>query len=95
MATRKAQVAQVAMVSPPPLDRDDAHAHWAVPALARLLLAPPPSSGVVGDEDYYRPPPLRLPERRMPDPPRDMEDKAAVERWLRHCTALRMYGSGN
>lgn len=66
--------------------------HWAVPALARLLVYP---RGVVGDADYYRRPPLRFPERRMPDPPKDGSKAAAMEKWLRQCMCLRMYGSGN
>ena len=74
---------------------EDPDAHWAVPALQRLQALPPPSSGVVGDENYFRPPPLRIPERKMPPPPQDMTDQAAVKKWLDHCTSLRMFGSGN
>jgi hypothetical protein len=90
-----AKAVLVLTVRPGEQDPRDPEAHWAVPALARLLLSPPPSSGVVGDEDYHRRPPLCVPERRMPEPPKDMSDQAAVEKWLRHCMCLRMYGSGN
>lgn len=92
MATKEAMAA---VVQPAEQDPQDPDAHWAVPALARLLLSPPPSSGVVGDKDYYRRPPLRFPERKMPDPPKAMTDKVAVEKWLRHCESMRMFGSGN
>jgi hypothetical protein len=75
---------------------DDPHAHWAVPALERLRSLPLLSSGMMGDEHYHDPPPLQIPERQMPPPPKDMEDQAAVRKWLDHCWALRtIIGSGN
>lgn len=79
----------------PPRAAEDPDAHWAVPALERLLASPPPASGVVGDAEYYKRPPHRFPERKMPPPPSDMTDQKAVTEWLRHCMCLRMFGSGN
>lgn len=64
MATKEAMVS---VVHPVEQDPQDPAAHWAVPALGRLLLSPPPSSGVVGDEDYDRRRPLRFRERKMPE----------------------------
>lgn len=74
----------------------DPDAHWAIPALQRLQGLPPPASGVVGDEHYFTPPPLRIPDRQVPPPPRDQTDNVAMRNWLDHCWALRnLYGSGN
>ena len=73
----------------------DPDAHWAIPALQRLQALPPPASGSVGDENYFTPP-LRIPERQLPPPPRDPTDSVAMRKWLDHCWALRnLYGSGN
>jgi hypothetical protein len=73
----------------------DPHAHWAVPALDRLLSLPPPSSGVVGDAHYHDIP-FSWPDRQIPPPPKNMDDKEAVKRWLDHCWMLRnIFGSGN
>ena len=74
----------------------DPDAHWAIPALQRLQALPPPSSGLVGDESYSTPPPVRIPDRQLPPPPRDQTDSVAMRKWLDHCWALRnLYGSGN
>jgi hypothetical protein len=78
-----------------PNQEKDPDAHWAVPALQRLQELPPPQSGVIGDEDYFRPPPLRVPERQMPPPPKDIDDPVARKNWLDQCSALRLFGSGN
>lgn len=83
---------QEALLLPPAAN--DPHARWAIPALERLRQLPPPASGVVGDADNLHTP-FRFPDRRMPPPPPDMNDQAAVDRWLRHCSAMRLFGSGN
>lgn len=82
--------------APPQVEVEDPHAHWAVPALERLRALGPPRSGFVGDEHYHDRPPLRVPERQMPPPPKNVADRAAVRKWLDHCWALRtIFGSGN
>lgn len=87
--------APLAVAQPPRHDPQDPDAHWAIPALARLLLSPPPNSGGVGDSDDYRALPPRFRDTRIPPAPGDMRDQDAVRKWLDHCSALRMHGSGN
>jgi hypothetical protein len=80
----------------PPVAEEDPDAYWALPALERLRQLPSPSSGLIGDEHYHDRPPLRIPDRPLPPPPKNMEDQAAVKKWLDHCWALRnLFGSGN
>jgi hypothetical protein len=54
--------------------------------------APTPDT-VASQQDSFH---FTFRDRPMPQPPKDMNDKAAVDKWLHHCWVLRaFFGSGN